>query len=113
MSAEIPPALAHLFEVANRTLAPEPEPPPPPVDVAAILPTVAPTVPPPEPKRRARLYDRGRRGFMRASREEGLADEIKSMTEEARGTPFYADAPPAPVADARARLGMKPAPAKK
>lgn len=36
-----------------------------------------------------RLYSPSRRGYMRASREEGIRAELDAMTEEARGTPFF------------------------
>lgn len=36
-----------------------------------------------------RLYSPSRRGYMRATREQGIRAELDAMSEEARGTPFF------------------------
>ena len=41
------------------------------------------------PDQTPRLYSPSRRGFMRATREEGIRAELDAMSEEARGTPFF------------------------
>ncbi len=57
-----------------------------------------------------RLYSPSRRGYMRATREEGIRAELDAMTEEARGTPFFGsttvpESPSsAPVSDLAERL---------
>lgn len=61
-----------------------------------------------------RLYSPSRRGYMRASREEGIRAELDAMSEEARGTPFFGskavnDAPSgAPLAERLAALTRRP-----
>jgi hypothetical protein len=102
--------LTELFAKADE-LGPEPALP----AAAPIAPTVAappstPTVAAPLPeKKRTRLYDPARRGYMRATKEEGIADEIAAMKAEASGTPFYDLAKDAPSSGevARRKLGMK------
>ena len=56
----------------------------------AESPSVAPK---PERKRDRRLYSPQRRGFMRATIEEGIRAELDAMNSEARGTPFFDAAP--------------------
>lgn len=36
-----------------------------------------------------KIYDPKRRGYMRSTREEGLGDEVREMSEEASGSPFF------------------------
>lgn len=36
-----------------------------------------------------KIYDPKRRGYMRSTREEGLGDEVRLMSEEASGSPFF------------------------
>lgn len=74
---------------------PGPAPPNPdelPSKPAIVVPAESPPLaPPPAPaeRKRARLYSPTRRGFMRATREEGIAAELEAMNAEARGTPFF------------------------
>ena len=79
-----------------------------PIEIA--LPKIEPTTaPPPPPKRRARLYDPHRRGYRRATTEEGIEAELATMHDEARGTPFFGGETkraPAPTVDARVKLGI-------
>lgn len=71
------------------------------VGVAAIAPPAEKAV-----KKRAKLYDPKRRGYMRSSREEGIGKEIDEMNEEAHGSPFFDAAQPAvtPVRGDKATL---------
>lgn len=82
-----------------------------PSPVAAVDAALAnvPTAPsaPPEEKPRAKLYDPQRRGYMRATREEGIRDELAAMNAEARGTPFFGKRTTSTAADPRARLGLR------
>lgn len=40
-------------------------------------------------RKRGGIYSPNRRGYMRATTEEGIADELRKMNEEASGTPFF------------------------
>lgn len=63
-----------------------------------------------------RLYSSTRRGYMRATREEGIRAELDAINEEARGTPFFgsttqppsASAPAAELAERLAALTRRP-----
>lgn len=108
MSDLTPDVLARLMELFGRELPDEPEIPeaaPTAEVVEAMLPAATP-LPPPAPRKRARLYSSERRGFMRATREEGIGEEIKAMRAEAQGSPFF-DSSAAPAGDVRKRLGLK------
>lgn len=89
-----PDDLARVAELiaSGDKIGPEPERPvdrPSPVPPAPSSGIAGPPPVPPPPRKRARLYSPMRRGFMRSSREEGLADEVARMQAEASGTPFY------------------------
>ena len=66
-------------------------------------------------KARGRLYSPVRRGYMRATVEEGIRAELDAMNAEARGTPFFGraeheEAPctsQAPLAERLARLAPR------
>lgn len=99
--------IAKLSELYSRDLGPEPAEPAPAPQISSdemirrVLAAIAqPVAAPAAPRReRAKLYDPKRRGYMRATIEEGVRAEIDAMNAEARGTPFYdeaATAAPAP-----------------
>lgn len=54
-------------------------------------------------KKRPLLYSPERRGYMRATNEEGIGEELQKMREEAQGTPFFDSVPPAEVPSRSAR----------
>jgi hypothetical protein len=83
-----PDALAKLVGLISAQPSPEPQLPLPRPKLE--LPEIPTTPPPPLPlKRRAVLYSPHRRGYMRSTRECGIADEVKAMCEQACGTPFF------------------------
>lgn len=44
---------------------------------------------PPEPREPVKLYSKERRGYMRSTNEEGIGAELREMSREASGTPFF------------------------
>lgn len=65
----------------------------------------APVEPPEKKPKKARslLYSPERRGFMRATVEDGIRRELDEMKAEATGTPFFNSAPAAPPSSRLAR----------
>jgi hypothetical protein len=85
-------ALAQLQALLlGEELPPKPDLPPPPI--TPVIPKIeaAPTPPPPK---KALLWDPER--YHRATVEDGIADELKAMRAEARGTPFFGRSAPPP-----------------
>jgi hypothetical protein len=61
------------------------------LDAAGIVDDVAQEADNEEEDEPVKVYDPKRRGYMRASKEEGISAELKQMSDEAAGTPFYDD----------------------
>jgi hypothetical protein len=110
---DLPPdTIAELRKILARDPGPEPELPTPveavPMPNFTQLVVTAPSAPGGKPKARARIFCAQRRGYMRATREEGIRDELRKMNDEARGTPFFhsalADGPKANLLERLAAL---------